>query len=195
MSGKSLKPAKYVITPEMHEQIRKVYFTMTGNGEVRELAKKLNLPRWKVTRYAISQGWIAKQKKQPDWSENELRMLARLSYLSPERISERMKKAGYHRTPTAIHLKRKRMRFLQAGEFYSARQTAECFGIDLHGVTRWIKLRMLKARRRGTKRTENQGDIWMIKPEWCKRFIVSYPGEVDIRKVDKLWFIDLLANP
>lgn len=195
LAGISLKPVKYVVTPEMHDQIERVYKTSSGNGEVRNLAKRLGLPRWKVTRYATAQGWVPRSTKAADWSEKELLMLEHLAYLSPERISARMKKAGLQRTPVAIHLKRRRMRFLQASDFYSARQTAECFGVDVHTIMRWIRLGTLKARKRGTNRTEAQGgDIWMIKPEYCRYFIIKYPEEVDIRKVDKFWFIDLLVE-
>ena len=50
----------------INEQIKKLYQNDTGNGEVMEYAKKIGYPRWKITKYAVSQGWIAKQKKEPD---------------------------------------------------------------------------------------------------------------------------------
>lgn len=195
MAGKSLKRIKHTITPEMHIRIEQTYKTMTGNGEVNALCSKLQLPRWKITRYAITQGWIAKQKKEPDWSERELRILSGSAHLSPERIQKNLRAAGFRRTTTGIVLKRKRMRFLQNLNGYSSRSVAECFGVDDHVVTRWIKLGFLRAKRRGTMRTPQQGgDIWYIKERWIRKFLIEYLPEIDFRKIDKYWVVDLLAS-
>ena len=195
MAGVARGRVKYVITPEMSARIREVYRTMTGNGEVAALARELGLPRWKVTRYAVSQGWIARTRQMPDWSEKELRILEHAAHLHPKNIRKRLSAAGFCRSETAIVLKRKRMRFLQNLKGQSARQTAECFGVDVKVITRWIRLGMLNARRRGTKRTAAQGgDQWWIRPKDIRAFVVDYLPEIDIRKVDKYWFVDLLAG-
>lgn len=61
---------------------------------------------------------------------------------------------------TAIHLKIKRMGYKQDGSFYSAHSLAQALGIDARAVTRWIINGYLKARLRGTARTEAQnGDV------------------------------------
>lgn len=189
------KKPKYVITPEMHREIEKTYKDITETGEVRKLAERLGLPRYKITKYAQLQGWIPMRKKEPDWSERELRILESSAHLSPERIQKNLKRVGYHRTVTGIVLKRKRMRFLKNKGGHSAHQVAACFGVDVKCITRWISLGYLKARRRGTARTSRQGgDIYYIKDAWIRDFIVNAIDEIDIRKVDKYWFVDLLAG-
>lgn len=194
-AGKSFKKIKYVITPEIHEKIGRVYQEMTGNNEVNELAARIGYPRHKITRYAIQQGWLATQKKEPDWTEAELKILEHLSYLSPEGIQKRLKKAGYSRSVTGIVLKRKRMRFLQNLNGQSMTQLAECFGVDGKTVQRWLLKGWLQAKRRGTNRTELQGgDAWYIKEKDVKNFIIENPELIDLRKVDKFWFIDVVAN-
>ncbi|KKK66329.1 hypothetical protein LCGC14_2965200 [marine sediment metagenome] len=53
----------------------------------------------------------------------------------------------------------------------------------------------LKVDRRGTERTPVQGgDMWWIRYAEVRRFVVDNAVAVDIRKVDKFWFIDLLAG-
>jgi len=94
VAGRSLKPGRFPIGKDLHVAIRLVYQTMTGNGEVRELAKRVGYPGWKITRYARGQGWIARQTRGPDWSDEETAILERVAYLSPERIQARLKTAG-----------------------------------------------------------------------------------------------------
>jgi len=193
---------RYTITPETDEQIRRAYQNEVGMGScsngdapVRALAERLNLPRWKVTRQAITLGLVAKQKKEPDWSERELGILERSAHRSPRAIQSRLKRVGMHRSETAIILKRKRMRFLQSLNGQSATSLAECFGVDAKTVRRWILNGHLKAKKRGTERTEKQGgDMWRIKEKDVRRFLVEHVCEIDFRKLDKYWLVDILTG-
>jgi len=195
MVGQHTKRRKYVITPEMHERIRRVYQSGTGRGQVRDLARRLGLPRWKIGRYAIRQGWIATQASQPDWSEEELAILEHHAHLCPEYIQKRLARSGYHRSSMAIVLKRKRMRFGSNLKGQSATSLAECFGVDMKVVQRWLLQGWLTAKRRGTKRTARQGgDMWFIKEPAVRRFIVNHVDVIDFRKVDKYWLVDVLTG-
>lgn len=195
VSYRSFKPIKWPITSEIHEAIVRVYQCDTGDGQVRELARRFGYPRWKITRYAIQCGLIAKQKKEPDWTERELRILEHAAHRSPMIIQRRLLKAGYRRSEKGIILKRKRMRFLKNLEGMSATSLAQCLGVDNHFVTRAIHGGRLKATMRGTKRTEKQGgDTYYIKDNDIRTYILSWLGEIDIRKIDKWWFCDLLAS-
>lgn len=186
---------KYVITPEIHEMIKHVYQDMTGNGEVNRLAARLGLPRWKISRYATAQGWIAQQKKEPDWSEQELHILEQNAHHTVRLIQKRLAKYGFHRSESGIIQKRKRMRYLQNLNGQSATSLALCFGSDIKTITRWIFQGYLKATKRGTARTAAQGgDQWWIKENDVRRFVMNNAELIDIRKVDKFWFIDMLAN-
>ena len=189
------KPNKWAITPDMHDEIMAVYQGDTGDGQVRDMAIRLGLPRWKVTRCAIDNGWTAKQKKEPDWSEKELKILERNAHLTPSVIQRRLRKYGYHRSEVGIVIKRKRMRFLQNLNGHSARTVSECFGIDIHSVARYIEKGWLKAQKRGTYRTAAQGgDIYYIKDKWIKDFIIENVAVIDFRKVDKYWLVNLLTG-
>lgn len=196
MIGIALKPAKYTVSPLQSEQIRKAYLESTGSGEISALAKRLHLPRWKVTRHAQRNGWIATGKKSPPWTEAEEKTLQHFSRYCLEKIQIRMAEAGHpKRTIAAYALKMKRLRCRSNLEGHSARSVAECLGVDVHFVTRAINTGKLKAKKRGTARVEEQGgDMWFIR-EWDIRdYIVENVNEIDFRKVDKHWMVDLLVN-
>jgi hypothetical protein len=62
-------------------------------------------------------------------------------------------------------------------------------------VTRWINAGQLKATLRGTARDERQnGDIYLIREKDVRRFVLEHPSDIDLRKVDQLWFLDMLTN-
>jgi len=187
---------KYVFTEQIDQLIREIYLihrdAKTRPG-TRLLAKKVGMPHWALKKRARELG-LARTKEQP-WSESELGILARYAWMSDERIRLKLKAAGYARTVTAVHLKLKRMRFKHDGNFYSANGLAQALGIDSHAVTRWIKSGYLKAKFRGTARTEQQnGDIYLIHEKDVRRFILEHPTDIDLRKVDQLWFLDLITN-
>lgn len=72
---------------------------------------------------------------------------------------------------------------------------AEFFGVNVHWVTDKIENDLLKAEKRGTMRTEKQGgDIWFIKEKDIRKFIIENPELIDLRKVEKFYFIELLVN-
>lgn len=195
ISGKSRRPPKYRISPLLHEQIRKLYEGETGQGQVGDFAKRAGLPRWKVGRYAQSQGWIAVQKKEPPWSERELRILEQSAHCQPAVIRRHLKAMGFTRSEVGISLKRKRMRFLSNLKGQSATTLALCFGVDAKTIIRYIEKGYLQSKKRGTARTPQQGgDEWFIKDVAIKKFVQTYSEYVDFRKVDKIWLIDLLAG-
>jgi len=193
-AGIPRRPTRWPITPEIHEIIKKAYQTMSGNGQINQLAARLGYPRWKITHYAVQQGWIATQPREPDWGGQELEILEHKAHLSSVRIQHYLKRAGFSRSVTAIVLKRKRMRLPKNLGGMSACQLAECLGVDPHFITRAIKDGRLRAILRGTERTPQQGgDIYFIKNRQIKEYIIENIHEIDPRKIDKFWFVDVLT--
>jgi len=187
---------KYVFTDQIDQLIREIYLShpdaKTRPG-IRLLAKKVDIPHWALKKRARELG-LARTKEKP-WSEAELEILARYAWMSDERIRLKLKAAGYPRTATGIHLKLKRLRFKHDPGFYSANGLAQALGIDSHAVTRWIRCGHLKAYLRGTARGKQQnGDIYLIREKDVRRFILEHPNDIDLRKVDQLWFLDLITN-
>lgn len=193
--GKGPKPIKWPITPEMAEEIKRLYQTDTGNGQVAALAKKWGYPRWKISRYVVIHGWVPTQPKEPDWSDEEKSILERNAHFSPEAIRRRLKNHGYVRSVSGIVNKRKRLRYCQNLNGQSAVKLALCFGTDAKFVTKAIQDGRLKAARRGTRRTERQGgDSYYIKDKDIRKYIIDNVHEIDFRKADKYWLIDILAG-
>ena len=71
MIGAKTKPQKYSITSKIHDEIKKLYQTPNNRGEIKEYAKTIKIPSWKLGRYALKQGWRKKMKKTIPWSEKE----------------------------------------------------------------------------------------------------------------------------
>jgi hypothetical protein len=187
---------KYAFTDQIDQLIREVYWSRpdckTRPG-IRALARRVGIPHWALKKRARELG-IARTKELP-WSEPELEILARYAWMSDERLRLKLKSAGYTRTATAIHLKVKRMAFKKGGGFYSANSLAQALGIDPHAVTRWIKAGQLKATLRGTARGERQnGDTYLIREKDLRRFVLEHSSDIDLRKVDQLWFLDMVTK-
>src|SRR3974390_1904920 len=193
--SKAKRRRKYIFSDQIDHLIREIYLSppkaKTRPG-IRLLAKKVGMTHWALKKRAREVG-LARTKELP-WNEAELAILARYAWMSDERIRLKLKAAGYARTVTAIHLKLKRMKFKHDGSFYSASGLAQALGIDPHTVTRWIKSGHLRAKLRGTARTPQQnGDSYFIQEKDFRRFILEHPTDIDLRKVDQLWFLDLSA--
>ncbi len=187
---------KYGFSAQIDQRIREIYLShpnAKARPGIRHLAEQVGIPHWALKKRACELG-LARTKEKP-WSEPELAILARHAWRSDERIRLKLKAAGYARTVTGIHLKLKRMRFKCDPSFYSGKGLAQALGIDSHVVTRWIKSGHLRAQFRGTARGEQQGgDIYLIREKDVRRFILEHPTEIDLRKVDQLWFLDLITN-
>lgn len=186
---------KYIFTSEQDALITEVYKTKTGRGEVRDLSKLMNIPRWKITKRARNIGAFIPLKKAENWSAPEIEILKEHAHKQPECIMRHLRRAGFDRTSTSIILKRKRLDLLSNLEGYSATGLAKCFGVDIKMITGWIGKEYLSGERRGTARTEKQGgDNWYIKKSAVRSFLFNYIELVDFRKIDKFWMIDLVKQ-
>lgn len=182
-----------IIDIPMHHKIKKLYQTKTGrSGEVEAFAKANGFPKWKIVRYAQTKAWVATGKKEPIWSKEEKALLRNNAQHGEEYILKVLKKAGFSRSIVGIGLKRRRMRYHLNLEGQTANMLSECFGVDRHRITKWIKEGLLKA----TRREQGQGknNSFFIKDRDIKKFIVNNVNEIDIRVVDKYWFIEILAG-
>jgi hypothetical protein len=187
---------KYPSNPRIDAAIEEAYrqFREFNNRTaIGSLARKLGWPRHRVNKRARALGLA--RTKETRWSTTEEWILHRWGHLVDAAIQTKLKKAGYSRSLTAIHLKVKRLRIKQNLEGYSANQLAEAFGIDRHKIAAWIKLGALAAERRGTARTELQGgDMYWIRRDDVRAFVLRYPEEIELAKVEKFWFLDLIAG-
>jgi len=187
---------KYCPSDAIDRLIREAYDLWRKSSDRRAItvaATRIGWPGYAVKVRARHLGLA--RAKEPVWSEGEFRILARWGWLGDERIALKLRAAGFARTATAVHLKRKRMRICQGGDWYSAYSLAEAMGVDSHKVSRWIKAGLLKAEQRGSARTELQGgDTWLILRGAVKDFLLRCPDEYDLGRVEKFWYLDLITN-
>jgi hypothetical protein len=149
------------------------------------LSQKLGLPRWAVKKRAQNLG-VARTKEKP-WSEKETAYLeANLHRQSLAVLAKRLR-----RSITAVALKAKRLSIRKKDEGYTARSLAQAFGVDDHKVIRWIEMGLLQASRRNSGRPR---DMYFISDRAVKQFVTTYPTQFDLRRVEQVWFIDILAS-
>lgn len=177
--------------------IRRRYPGCIKRLDVARLAQSLNRPRWWVSKRAAALGLVAPRFKEPDWSAAELEIVHTGAHLQPAVLRRRLAKAGYRRTETAIIVKLKRIGADRTDpNNTTAHALSRLMGVDGHTVTDWIAKGWLPAKPRGTDRVAAQGgDQWWISYAAVRTFIITHTTHVDIRKVDKFWFVELLANP
>lgn len=175
---------------------KKYFFDQTSDCLIRQyydsrtetinwLSQKLGFPEWTIKKRAQILG-LSRTKERP-WSERETAYLE--SNLHRLSLPVLARKLG--RSITAVALKAKRLGIRKIDEGYTARSLAQAFGVDDHKVVHWVELGLLKASRRNSGRPR---DMYFISDQEVKRFVTTYPSEFDLRRVEQVWFIDLIAG-
>ncbi|MDP2856551.1 MAG: hypothetical protein Q8P50_01060 [Bacillota bacterium] len=167
--------------------LRRMY-DPTVRGRSQEIADRLKVPRWAVNRRAAALG-LSRPKDRP-WSAQEGAYLeANFHHVSAKTLARRLA-----RSPTAVKLKAKRLGLRKYDEGYTASSLAEALGVDPHWVLARIRSRKLRASHRHTERTIQQGgDSWLVTDDAVLELLAEHPYDIDLRKVDSLWFMDLIA--
>lgn len=176
--------------------IQRTYATDTSKSAINRLAKTIGRPRWWVSKRATKLGLVTPRFKQPAWTTAEEDLIAEQAHRHPRTLQKMLARRGYVRTETAITVKLKRLGADRSDpDHFTANALAGVMGVDPKTVTGWIIKGWLKAARRGTDRVAVQGgDEWWIHRRDVRAFIVENTAAVDIRKVEKFWFVDLLAR-
>jgi hypothetical protein len=149
------------------------------------------VPRYVIRKWGRSLG-LARQKE-PPWTDEEIQYLEK--YLHRISLGDIAKQLG--RTKIAVQLKAKRIGLNKCyQEGYTLR--ALCLGLGVtnhHRVQHWIDKGWLKGTRRQTERTESQGgDVWLFTDQAIREFVRRHPEEIDLRRVDKYWFLDVIMG-
>jgi len=160
----------------------------TVRGRSQEIADQLKVPRWAVNRRAAALG-LSRPKDRPWSAQEEAHLEASFHHVSAKTLARRLA-----RSPTAVKLKAKRLGLRKYDEGYTASSLAEALGVDPHWVLARIRSGKLRASHRHTDRTAQQGgDSWLITDEAVVELLREHPYDIDLRKVDSLWFMDLIA--
>jgi hypothetical protein len=188
------KRIKWQPTPAIDEMIRESWRSL-GHGKAASLyiQERTGWPDWAVKRRAVVLGVAKIRRKELPWSSAELAVLDEFAWMCPQRIGDKLRSlCGTQRTPVAIVLKRKRRKLLSNLDGYSPCSLAELLGVDSHRVARWIKTGLLKAESTGIGAPS--GERLFIHHKNAYRFVVAHPEEIDLCRVEKLWFLDLVTQ-
>lgn len=145
-------------------------------------------PRYIIRKWASQLG-LARQKE-PYWTEEDEAYLER--NLHRKSLGDIARYLG--RTKTAVRLKAKRLGVNKTQEGYTMRGLLMGLGMTSHHrVHYWIEKGWIKATRRQSERSENV-DIWLFTDGAIRDFIKNHPQEVDPRRADWLWLVDILVG-
>ena len=175
-------------------EIRDLYAAAPGRAQVQDVARRCGRPQWWVQKRAVQLGIVTPRYKEPLWSEAELAYLEAHAHLSVQVLRKKFAQRGWRRTASAIALRVKRGGFpTQDPDRWVAAQLAVLMGVDRGTVTRWIKREGLPAAvepsRTGTG--PDALEMYRVSRRDLRRWIGTHAQLVDLRKVDRYWFIDL----
>lgn len=186
--------APYPLCPVIDAEITRIYLAGVKRGDLPRLAVQLVRPCWWIKRRAQNLGLATPRIRPEDWTPAEVDILEEHAHRSTLAIARRLRQAGYQRSCTAIAVQISRRGFDRTDpDNWTARQLAILCGVTPNVVCRWIDSHGLPAKRRGTQRTEAQGgDQWWISRARLKRWMADKAQMIDLRRVDKYWFFDLV---
>lgn len=175
--------------------IRRVYQSAPLIGAIKRLAQVVGRPRAWVSNRARQLGLQQPRFKEPVWSAQELQLVGDNATLSLGHLRSKLRRAGFNRTETAIKVKLKRLGADRDDENrFSASALAELFGVDPGSIIQWIEKGWLRAQKIDGDKTLGGGRNWSVHRRDIRRFVIENVAAIDLRKVEKHWFVDLLAS-
>lgn len=197
LRGRS-KGVRWRATEDIDRRIVALYAGPYRRGAVKALAAALGYPEWWVTLRASELGVARPSTRGPDWTEAELAIVRENQPFGLEVIARKLRAAGFARSRNAVALAlRRRLRMSpRPSDRYSGTELARLLGIDSKTVGYWVRQGLLDAERRGSGRLAVQGgDMWWIRHEDLRQFVLEHPHRIDLRKIaDAEWFIALCAG-
>lgn len=196
-SGRRGKRNPPQLTPELEQAIRDAWPELAKRRSVKTLAVRLDVERWWLSKQLVKLGLtVPRRTKELPWSDAETALMRKVPLHSPDACARIFRSHGFSRTPAAIMVRAKRLNLSRRySETLSAGKAAAIIGVDSKAITARCINGEIKAGRRGSNRlTQQGGDAWAIEHVEFRRWILDNLESVDIRKVDKFAFVDLLVG-
>lgn len=180
----------YPPSEALDNAIREGYIHASAKGDVKRLAQRIGRPAWWVQKRAAALGVTRTNRTRLDcWRSEELAIVEKYAVAKIEVIAAKLRQAGYRRTPTAVGLVLKRRQIERADpDVWSATELGPLFGVDPNTVADWIKRRGLVAKKWGSGATNR----YMVHRRELRRWIQRNPAYVDLRRVDAVWFWEVM---
>jgi len=182
---------KYTWQPEYDAYLKAHYFGGLNRRfqVLNRMVRLTGLPRWYIKRQAARLGLTMKMDRRP-WTQAELGLVEHLvGRVSAATIAKRLRRPESSVVNKITRLGTSR----RVREGYTMRDLEQCLGEDHHKISVWIANGWLRDRLQGTKRHGGNGnDIHRIREKDVLRFIKTHPHEINLGKVDQVWFLDLV---
>ena len=177
---------KYFWTPD-HDALIRRYYDPIVKGRARDIAAHLGVPKWVVWERASALG--LSRTKDTSRSPSDVAYLEANFHRVPIRqISKELV-----RMVAAVKRKARRLGYRKNSEGYNTCSLSLALRVNPDWVSRRIRAGKINASRRFTERTVQQnGNSYLITEQEVFRVIREHTFEVDPRKVDQLWFLDLV---
>lgn len=171
-----------------------------GRPDLIALSKTLQRPKgWLKYRAGILGLRNELDRHGRHWSdaEDEIVRTGQDRGLGVPAIRKRLVQAGYRRSLTAVCCRLQNLELGFNRNWWTATQVAAIFNIDIHSVLRWIDQGWLTATRKqgpsAIMESEERRQLWAIRPESVRDFMLRHPGKWDHRRVRKEVLLDLLC--
>lgn len=173
---------KYVLDDRGRRLLLDLYDGSTANTT--KLEHLLSVPRRVVKRWARELG-VGRQKA-PDWTPEEILYLQ--TNIRRKGLDEMAKHLG--RTTTSIRIKARRLSLSFVNtDGYTMSDMRLALGNDAKTIQKWMEKGWLQGRRQG-KNSHN----WRFTNKNIRDFVIAHPNEIDNRRIDWLWMVDLLVG-
>jgi hypothetical protein len=197
-NGGGGKKEKIVAPEGFDDELRSFYENDKGRrkGELNAFADEAGLPRWWVSKRARKLSLTLPHVKGPPWTAAETELMKQVPLHDPDQCAKIFRENGFSRSPTAIVVRAKRLELSRRyRDTMSATAVSKILGIDNKGVTaELIAGRMQGEKRPTNRRTQQGGDPWSVTPAALRRYIIDHLDRVDLRKVEKFAFVQVVAG-
>ena len=186
---------KYQATETIDEAIRQAFGKKYDRlGCIRNAMRATGWPDNAVSRRACELGLTHPRSDVP-WTDEEEQVLAEFAHQSIPSIQLHLKqRLGKHRTFSSISVKRTRMGLLKNLHGMDLRHLSEALGFGQVMVRRWLDAGKIRAILRFPELQSVGRHIWFFPNEEIRRFILANIEVIDLARVEKFWFVDLIAN-
>jgi hypothetical protein len=181
------KHTKYVWEPWMDELVRQRYDSQPRT--IDWLQTQIPFPRPIIQQRAQKLG-VARLRT-PGWTEAELAYVH--THLGHEAVPAIAKKLGRSQTAIRLMAKRRGINKHTTGG-YTANSLVSLLGWQHHRTKQLVERGWLQATRRQMAYGDKRPDAYLITEEALYRCLIAHPELIDLRRVDKDWFLDLVTK-
>lgn len=180
-------PQKYTLDERGRRLIEDCY---DGSRErANELAQWLGVTPSAIKKWAQQLG--VSRNSDPRWTQEEM------DYLEKNLFKMSSKDIAKHlgRTVIAVRAKTNRLSLYRTHiDGYTKADLALGLGIrDHHKIEKWIERGWIKGKKLPISEYATR-QPWLFTAKAIRDFIIAHPEEIDLRRVEKIWFIDIMAG-